>query len=65
MVQRTGTLQTFRQVAYKTLFKHNSTGILFVIGGAIAGEALINNTFDAMWDSANKGKLAKDVLPPE
>eukprot|EP00282_Hemiselmis_andersenii_P011041 CAMPEP_0114130970 /NCGR_PEP_ID=MMETSP0043_2-20121206/12301_1 /TAXON_ID=464988 /ORGANISM="Hemiselmis andersenii, Strain CCMP644" /LENGTH=65 /DNA_ID=CAMNT_0001224365 /DNA_START=101 /DNA_END=298 /DNA_ORIENTATION=+ len=65
MVQRTGTLQTFRQVAYRTLFKHNSTGVLFVIGGAIAGEALIHTTLDSMWDSANKGKLAKDVLPKE
>eukprot|EP00285_Hemiselmis_virescens_P014446 CAMPEP_0173389892 /NCGR_PEP_ID=MMETSP1356-20130122/13876_1 /TAXON_ID=77927 ORGANISM="Hemiselmis virescens, Strain PCC157" /NCGR_SAMPLE_ID=MMETSP1356 /ASSEMBLY_ACC=CAM_ASM_000847 /LENGTH=65 /DNA_ID=CAMNT_0014347171 /DNA_START=107 /DNA_END=304 /DNA_ORIENTATION=- len=65
MVVRKGGLQTVRNMFYNTVYKHNSTGILFVLGGAILGETVIDNYWDNAWNKYNKGKLAKDILPAE
>lgn len=32
-----------------------------IIGGALVGEKALNYGFDWAWESANKGKLWKDV----
>jgi ubiquinol-cytochrome c reductase subunit 9 len=32
-----------------------------IIGGALVGEKALNYGFDRAWESANKGKLWKDV----
>eukprot|EP00281_Chroomonas_sp_CCMP1168_P030064 CAMPEP_0206245932 /NCGR_PEP_ID=MMETSP0047_2-20121206/18971_1 /ASSEMBLY_ACC=CAM_ASM_000192 /TAXON_ID=195065 /ORGANISM="Chroomonas mesostigmatica_cf, Strain CCMP1168" /LENGTH=66 /DNA_ID=CAMNT_0053671285 /DNA_START=68 /DNA_END=268 /DNA_ORIENTATION=- len=64
VVQTTGGV-AMRNMVYNTFFKRNSTTLMFVLGGAITGEYVVNKVFDDMWESANKGKLSKDILPKD
>lgn len=46
---------------YNALMKRNSVYLVFVFGGAILGERVVNGAFNRMWENNNKGKLFKDV----
>jgi|TARA_B110000977_G_scaffold140607_3_gene178509 ubiquinol-cytochrome c reductase subunit 9 len=39
--------------------------VAIVIAGALVGEKVVNNGFDSMWESRNKGKLFKHMTFPE
>ncbi|EKX43520.1 hypothetical protein GUITHDRAFT_153289 [Guillardia theta CCMP2712] len=47
-----------RNLMYRMVFRRTSTTLIFVMGGAIAGEWALNKVFDDLWERANKGKLA-------
>eukprot|EP00287_Rhodomonas_sp_CCMP768_P005054 CAMPEP_0196736494 /NCGR_PEP_ID=MMETSP1091-20130531/14543_1 /TAXON_ID=302021 /ORGANISM="Rhodomonas sp., Strain CCMP768" /LENGTH=67 /DNA_ID=CAMNT_0042080241 /DNA_START=62 /DNA_END=265 /DNA_ORIENTATION=+ len=61
VVKNAGT--QFRTIAYNAIFKRNTTTLAFVLGGAIAGEALVHKVVDDAWEAANKGKLSHHILP--
>ena len=48
-------MQGLRSIAYNTLFKRNSVYVGFIIAGAVAGEAVVDNIFDSAWENQNKG----------
>ncbi|ACO64518.1 predicted protein [Micromonas commoda] len=47
---------------YKTFMSRSSVYVGVVIAGALVGEKVVNNGFDALWESRNKGKLYKDIV---
>eukprot|EP00208_Stichococcus_sp_RCC1054_P006011 CAMPEP_0206148808 /NCGR_PEP_ID=MMETSP1473-20131121/37446_1 /ASSEMBLY_ACC=CAM_ASM_001109 /TAXON_ID=1461547 /ORGANISM="Stichococcus sp, Strain RCC1054" /LENGTH=65 /DNA_ID=CAMNT_0053546231 /DNA_START=565 /DNA_END=762 /DNA_ORIENTATION=- len=50
---------------YSTLMKRNSVYMVFIFGGAILGERVVNSAFNTAWESNNKGKLFKDMKIPD
>ncbi|KAK9807330.1 hypothetical protein WJX73_002445 [Symbiochloris irregularis] len=48
-------------VAYKYLMRRNSVYVAFILGGALVGERVLDNTINTLWDQNNKGKLYKDI----
>jgi ubiquinol-cytochrome c reductase subunit 9 len=59
------TSDTMFEAFYKTAMSRSSVYVAVVIAGALVGEKVVNNGFDAMWESRNKGKLFKDMTIPE
>jgi ubiquinol-cytochrome c reductase subunit 9 len=45
--------------------QRSSVYVAIVIAGALVGEKVVNNGFDSMWESRNKGKLFKHMTFPE
>lgn len=51
------------ETGYKLLMKRNSVYIAFVIGGALAGERVVDYGLNSLWEKKNAGKLWKHVEP--
>jgi len=47
---------------YKTFMSRSSVYVGVVIAGALVGEKVVNNGFDTLWESRNKGKLYKHIV---
>eukprot|EP01132_Coremiostelium_polycephalum_P005252 gene5252-6535_t len=51
----------FYNTLYRSVFRRNSTWVAGVIVGAFALETTVHGVVDTVFESANKGKLWKDV----
>ncbi|KAK9838057.1 hypothetical protein WJX74_010716 [Apatococcus lobatus] len=48
-------------LGYRVFMRRNSVYVAFIIGGALAGEKIVNSSFNTAWESNNQGKLFKDI----
>eukprot|EP00276_Gloeochaete_wittrockiana_P007614 CAMPEP_0184650910 /NCGR_PEP_ID=MMETSP0308-20130426/8480_1 /TAXON_ID=38269 /ORGANISM="Gloeochaete witrockiana, Strain SAG 46.84" /LENGTH=65 /DNA_ID=CAMNT_0027084769 /DNA_START=50 /DNA_END=247 /DNA_ORIENTATION=- len=49
------------RLVYDTVFKRNTTYMLFILAGAVVGEYAVNKVGDSFWEKQNEGKLWKHL----